>query len=322
MRRELLEAKVAQRIEEDDAAELAAAYARWKRNLLALAALVTGAMLLLRILRRAVARTVKEPHRRYQLNKILSFAATLVVAAGLVAIFAQDLKQFVTGLGLAVAGLAIALQEMVSSFFAWFLIRGASGYRPGDWIRIGGEEGEVVDIGWLVTVLEQADPLDPRGETGGARTGGMAMVSNSSLFKGSVVNYTRHIPFVWCALRYTVTYESDWELAERLAREALDGEKEIAASARRARRDLEAAAGELDLRPGSTEPRIRVRAAADGVELKIRFLAHPRRRRGLMDQVGRRILKAFQAAPEVELAYRTVRSVSAPAAAAAVVDPE
>lgn len=318
LRRELLEAKVAQRIEEDEAAELAAAYARWKRNLLALAALVAGAMLLLWILRRVVARRVKEPHRRYQLNKILSLAATLVVAAGLVAIFAQDLKQLVTGLGLAIAGLAIALQEVVSSFFAWFLIRGANGYRAGDWIRVGGQEGEVIDIGWLVTVLEQVDPLDPKGEAGGSRTGGMALVSNSALFKGPMVNYTRQIPFVWCALRYTVTYESDWQLAERIVREALAGEKEIAASAQRARRDLEAAAGELAVRVGSTEPRIRIRAAADGVELKIRFLAHPRRRRGLMDQAGRRILAAVQATPGVEFAYRTVRSVSAPAAPAAV----
>lgn len=319
LRRELLEAKVAQRIAEDDAAELAAAYTRWKRNLLAVAALGAGGMLLLWILRKVVARTVKEAHRRYQLNKILSFATTLVVAAGLVVIFAQDLKQLVTGLGLAIAGLAIALQEAVSSFFAWFLIRGANGYRTGDWIRIGGEEGEVVDIGWLVTVLEQAGPLDPSGETGGARTGGMAFVSNSALFKGSVVNYTRSIPFVWCAVSCTFTYESDWKLAERITREVLAGEKEIAASAQRARRDLEAAASELAVRQGSTEPRIRVRIAADGVELKIRFLAHPRRRRGLMDQVNRRILEAVQATPEVDFAYRTVRSVSSPTAAAGVV---
>ena len=117
-----------------------------------------------------------------------------------------------------------------------------------------------------------------------------------------------------------MTYESDWQLAERIAREALDGEKEIAASAQRARRDLEATAGELAVRLGSTEHRIR--AAVDGVELKIRFLAHPRRRRSLMDQVNRRILEAVQAAPEVESAYRTVRSVSAPSALAAVADSE
>ena len=76
---------------------------------------------------------------------------------------------------------------------------------------------------------------------------------------------------------------------------------------------------QLAIRLDSTEPRIRVRVAADGVELKIRFLVHPRRRRGLMDQVHRRILEAVQAAPGVEFAYRTVRSVPAPSAAAAVV---
>ena len=307
--RELLEARVAQRLQEDEVARLAASYSRLQRDLVAFAALFAGALLLLWALRRLVAARVKEPHRRYQLGKLLAFGASAVVVVGFVVIFAQDWKQFVTGLGIAVAGFAIAVQEMVSSYAAWFLIRGVNGYRIGDWIRIGGQEGEVIDVGWLVTVLEQTDPLDTKGETGGARTGGVAFVANAEVFKGSVIHYTRQMPFVWCALRFTVTYDSDWHLVERIAREALDEDEEIVAAGREARRALDAVATDFALRLGSTEPRIRVRPVEKGVEVKVRFLARPRRRQDLLAKLNRQVLEAAAATGgEVEFAG-TTRSI-------------
>jgi small-conductance mechanosensitive channel len=279
-----------------------------RRQLRVSAALILGALVLLWLCRLAVERFVTEPHRRYQIKKILSLLATLVIGVGLISIFARDLKELVTGVGIFMAGLAIALQEMVSSFFAWFVIRGKRGYRTGDWIRLGDQEGEVVDIGWLVTVLEQVAPLDPDGG-GGTQTGGLAFVSNSTIFKGSVVNYTHSVPFLWCSLRYTVTFESDWKRAVALALEVMNAEKEIAQTALVARRKLEHMAAEFAVHMDSTEPRIRTRPGTDGVDLVLRFLAHPRRRRDMLDKINRRILDAVQESENIEFAYRTVRSV-------------
>jgi small-conductance mechanosensitive channel len=307
-RRALLEARVSQRLKEEEAVRTSERFAERRKQLRVSAALVLGALALLWLCRLAVGRFVKEPHRRYQIRKILSLLATVVIGVGLILIFARDLKELVTGVGILMAGLAIALQEMVSSFFAWFVIRGKRGYRTGDWIRLGDQEGEVIDIGWLVTVLEQVVPLDPAGG-GGTQTGALAFVSNSTIFKGSVVNYTHSVPFLWCRLRYTVTFESDWQRAAEIALEVLNGEKEIAQTALVARRKLEQMAAKFAVRMDSTEPRVRTWTAADGVELTLRFLAHPRRRRELLDRVNRQMLEAVQESEKIDFAYRTVRSI-------------
>ena len=56
-------------------------------------------------------------------------------------------------------------------------------------------------------------------------------------------------------------------------------------------------------------PVVRTRAAASGIELTLRFLAHPRRRRRrrLMDRVNRRIMEAVDQADNIDFAYNTIR---------------
>ena len=206
----------------------------------------------------------------------------------------------------AIAGVAIALQEMFASFFAWFVIRGAKGYRIGDWIRAGEHYGEVVDIGLFVTYLAQVSPFDPSGPGGGGWTGGLTVFPNSIVFKKAFVNYSRGYPYIWCTLHYTITYESDWKKAEHLLLAAA-GDDEIKTTARRARRDLEKMATDFAIKVDNTEPRVRTLTGASGVELKLRFLAHPRRRRALMEKINRQIMETVGVATDVEFAYETIR---------------
>ena len=84
-------------------------------------------------------------------------------------------------MGVAVAGLAVALQEVITSFFSWSLIRGSQGYRVRDWIQIGDQYGEVVDISLMLTTLGQVTPIGPRGEAGGGWTGGLTILPNSAI---------------------------------------------------------------------------------------------------------------------------------------------
>lgn len=93
----------------------------------------------------------------------------------------RDFRHLATGMGVAVAGLAVALQEVITSFFSWSLIRGSQGYRVRDWIQIGDQYGEVVDISLMLTTLGQVTPIGPRGEAGGGWTGGLTILPNSAI---------------------------------------------------------------------------------------------------------------------------------------------
>jgi len=62
-------------------------------------------------------------------------------------------SQMPTILGLAGAGLTVALKDFVVGFVGWFALMGRNGIRVGDWVEINGVGGEVVEIGLIWTVL-------------------------------------------------------------------------------------------------------------------------------------------------------------------------
>src|SRR5437879_8302316 len=55
--------------------------------------------------------------------------------------------QLGTFLGLAGAGLTVALKDFIVGFIGWFVLMGKNGIRLGDWVEINGVTGEVVEIG-------------------------------------------------------------------------------------------------------------------------------------------------------------------------------
>src|SRR5208282_2181230 len=53
-------------------------------------------------------------------------------------------SQLGTFLGLAGAGLTVALKDFIVGFLGWFVLMGKNGIRLGDWVEINGVTGEVV----------------------------------------------------------------------------------------------------------------------------------------------------------------------------------
>lgn len=68
-----------------------------------------------------------------------------------------DLLPLIAGLGVAGAGLALAMQGVLSNLAAGLTIIFTRPYRVGEYISISGEEGQVEDINLFNTVLSHAD---------------------------------------------------------------------------------------------------------------------------------------------------------------------
>ncbi len=313
VREEILLAEATQRIKEEVADEAQSAYVRWKTSVMMSAILLGAALLLVIIARIVLARVIREPELRYTVNKAFSLATTLIVVFGMMFIFADQFSSLLTLFGFAVAGLAIALQEIVASFAAWFFIRGSRGYTTRDWVQIGNEFGEVVDISFLRTTLQQFQPLSNDGKPVGANpTGGLIVLMNNAVFKNTLVNYSRGYPYVWCSLTYNVMFESNWDRARELLREAMLAEREIVDTARRAKKNIAEMASSFHIQVPSTEPIVRTWVSGVGVELTLRFLAHPHSRPELLDRVNLRVLRAIQQSDDIRFAYWTVRSIATP----------
>jgi small-conductance mechanosensitive channel len=256
---------------------------------------------LTRIARGLIAENIQEVNRRHSLKKWINYAfAFLLVFTG-IALFADRLVGFGTVIAVLVAGVAIALQDVLKSVVGWFYISSRSGIDMGSRIEVGGVIGDVIDIGVLkTTVLEVGNLVYGR-----QSTGRLVSIPNSSLLSEGVHFSGNANPFVWQEVKVTVTFESDWKRAEEILRGVGDGiYAEIA-------EELERGFGGMErkyaFKYGKRTPIVYVSLGEAGVDLVLRFLIHVRRRRGAVDQVSRKLLEAFAAEPRVRFAYPTYR---------------
>ncbi len=152
---------------------------------IALVVILAGAVLW----RVAVVRYVTDAYRR----RVLLVARNIVVGISLVLVvafhFTSELAALVTGLGVAAAGIAFALQNVILAVAGYFTIVSPNGIRVGDRVSLQGPfgyvHGEVVDIGITRLRLHElaGDPLQP--------TGRIVVFPNSVVFTGS---FFKHPP--------------------------------------------------------------------------------------------------------------------------------
>jgi len=147
---------------------------------------------------------------------------TLLVL-GLLSIWFDDPTRLATALGLVAAGLAFAMQRVVTSLAGYFVILRGNTFTVGDRITMGGVRGDVVRLGFIqTTIMEMGQPPAVQGADPAVwvqsrqYTGRLVTVSNDSIFQDPVFNYTRDFPYLWEEMRIPVTYTADRTRAEAI----------------------------------------------------------------------------------------------------------
>ena len=259
-------------------------------RLLAAALVILGAMVLSRILQALTIRSIQDTERRYRLRKAVAFAVYVLTFVGVMAILQENLGGLTVALGVAGAGIAFALQEVISSVAGWFAISFAGFYKPGDRVQLGGIKGDVVDIGLLRTTLMEV------GEwvSSDLYNGRIVRIANSFVFKEPVFNYSADFPFLWDELTVPMKYESDWRLARRVLGEVAvevvgDYQREAAQAWRTALRSYV-------VQDTPVEPIVTLRPTENWIELRLRYVVDYRRRRITQDRIFTRFLEEVEAA--------------------------
>lgn len=254
-----------------------------------------------RLTRRIVTQQVPDVNKRHTLRKWIGYGYALLLLLIAIALFADALAGLGTIIAVILAGVAIALQDVLKSVVGWLYMAGRAGVQVGSRIEVEGVVGDVIDIGFLkTTVLEIGNLVYGR-----QSTGRLVTIPNSRMISANVFMSTAHNPFVWQEIRVVVTFESDWTRAEQILREIADEiHQEIAPELAQGFQNLER---RYAFKYGATTPIVYVSLAENGVELDLRFLIPVRRRRGSVDRVTRRILAEFARDPAVRIAYPTYR---------------
>ena len=106
-------------------------------------------LLAAKILKGTVRKRIADTQNRYRIAKLITFGSYLVVVLLLTVVFSDKLGGLTTALGVAGAGVAFALQEVIASIAGWLAISAGGFFRTGDRVQLGGIKGDVIDISIL-----------------------------------------------------------------------------------------------------------------------------------------------------------------------------
>ena len=267
-------------------------------GLLAIALLVRG-------VQRVLVRRLKDPDSRYYTRKLVSLTGWLAAVLLLTVVFRDRLGGLTVAIGVAGAGIAFALQEVIGSIAGWIAISFGNFYAPGDRVELGGIRGDVIDIGILRTTLMEMGQW----VNSDLYTGRVVRIANSFVFKQPVFNYSGDFPFLWDEFKVPVTHASDHRLARRLLEEALAAEVP-ASQADTARGAWQHLVRRYLLENASLEPMVSLVITDNWLEFTLRYLVDVKQRRITRDRLSMRILDAFAASGgAVALGSTTVQLV-------------
>jgi small-conductance mechanosensitive channel len=174
-----------------------------------------------RVLEQTLPRRFGRADARYRVRKFVAFSGYLSILLFLTILFEDRLGRLSFALGVAGAGVAVALQDVLASIAGAFSIGFSKLYAVGDRIQIGDTRGDVIDIGLLRTTLMETGSW----VSGDLYNGRIARIPNSAVLKGSVFNYSQGFRFIWDEIKVRLTNTSDRQFARemllRVAKEAI-----------------------------------------------------------------------------------------------------
>jgi small-conductance mechanosensitive channel len=196
-----------------------------------------------------------------------------------------------------------SLQQPVSGFAAWLIVTIKRPFRIGDRIQLPAQTlvGDVVDVGPMYTVLNQVGGAvgseDPVGRH--------ILIPNAMLFGNLIINYTprldeelplprldkkRESAYILDEVVTRLTYDSDWNEAERILLEAA---REVTATI---------------VKESGQNPYIRSDMYDYGVWLRLRYMTLATDRPRIKYEIEKRIYEAFQRSSKVDFAIPYVYS--------------
>src|SRR5215472_9929428 len=140
-----------------------------------------------------VARLNMDRRQLQSLHTVAHVTVRLVAFLLILLVIVGPPGQLGTFLGLAGAGLTVALKDFIVGFMGWFVLMGKNGIRMGDWVEINGVTGEVVEIGPFHTVLLETGNWTDSGHPTGRRV----TFTNSFAIEGHYFNFSTTGQWLW-----------------------------------------------------------------------------------------------------------------------------
>jgi len=272
---------------------------------------------MVRISRKVLNRYVQEPGNLYRAKKMVTFLGYFTGLIAISLIFSDSLGKMAVAFGVAGAGIAFALQEVIASLAGWVAISFGNFYNTGDRVQLGGIKGDVIDIGMLRTTMMEIGQW----VNSDLYNGRIVKIANSFVFKEPVFNYSGDFPFLWDEITVPVKYGSDYRLSRDIFQRIL---AEVTGEySQKAKASWAELIHLYRVDPAELDPRVFLVANDNWMEFTLRYVVDYKKRRLTKDHLFTRILEEVdQTNGRVALASATFHLVETPEIKVQLVDPQ
>jgi small-conductance mechanosensitive channel len=261
---------------------------------------IAAVVVLSRLLQRLASRHGPSTSARagFWTRQAIRLLSAVVLTLGLFSIWFDEPARLATAVGLMSAGLAFALQRVITALAGYFIILRGDVFNVGDRIVMGGVRGDVIGLTFMQTkIMEMGQPPpvqtdDPAMWVKSRQyTGRIVSVSNAKIFDEPVYNYTHEFPYIWEEIALPVAYKADRSAAEHILLEA--ARRHSAKAAELGKEALEALRRRYEAAAADVEPRVFWRITDNWLELSVRFLCPEHGVREVKDAIARDVLTAL-----------------------------
>jgi len=279
--------------------QLATVYGKWSTQVLlqhrivlhlilqssALIVLILICMILCdALVRRVMDNPALDWKRMHTLRTILEVSVQAVGVLLILFVIFGPPRQISTVLGLATAGITIALQDFILAFFGWFALMGKNGMRLGDWVEINGVGGEVTEIGMIYTTLLETGNLADNGHPTGRRI----TFINSFAIRGQFFNFSTHGQWMWDEITVPVPISANTQEMVASIEQAVVGE--TGANAAVAEQEWKRGTRGDGLSRFSATPIVNLRPSGPNIDIQVRYVTRASERFELRNRLYQHVV--------------------------------
>lgn len=246
----------------------------------------------------------------------VSLIIAAIVGLGIMSIWFDNPARLAGALGLIGAGIAFALQRVITAVAGYFVILRGKTFNVGDRIMMGGVRGDVIDLSFMQTqIMEMGQSPKEQGDAPSMWvrsrqfTGRIVTVTNDKVFDEPIYNYSHDFPYIWDEINLPIRYEDDRAKAESIL---LDAARQHAVTREKiGDEEVERLESNFGVRVGDIDPQTFWRITDNWLEVTVRFLAPDHGIRRMKDQMSRAILSELDKA-KIGIASGTYAIVEMP----------
>lgn len=175
-----------------------------------------------RLLKKIVNRNIEDKTTVFNLDRIANLFASLFILGITLSLLFANWYATMLSFGIVSLILGFALQNPITSFFAWLYILIRKPYEVGDRIRIGNVYGDIINVSYIDTTLWEFNGDYLSADHPSGRT---IRFANSKVFSEYVYNYSWPLfPFIWNELSLFITYDSDFKFTSDTVKRVVETE--------------------------------------------------------------------------------------------------